>query len=171
MLDHLSVNACNRLIDIYHSNKANAHEWPTENESQPMYPLDFKRVVQGADFLNDVVNDVVGQVRRYFNNSNIVVERGELVCRFKDCGTPWHFDTTSNKTALTSITYLNDNFEGGETCFKDGTRVKPLVGRTIIFDGNYCKHSVAPSSDTRFVMPIWYTQKQILWAPQHLGAK
>jgi len=68
-----------------------------------------------------------------------------------------HFDTASNKTTFSSIVYLNDNFEGGETYYKDGTIIKPILGRSLFFDGNYYKHGVKKvKKNTRYVLATWY---------------
>ena len=36
----------------------------------------------------------------------------------------------------TSILYLNDDFEGGETYYEDGTLFSPITGRILYFNGN-----------------------------------
>ena len=54
----------------------------------------------------------------------------------------WHSDHLFNekdvqiKRVLTSITYLNDDFEGGETEFKDMI-IKPKSGYTLIFPSEW----------------------------------
>jgi len=54
----------------------------------------------------------------------------------------WHSDhlftekDVQLKRALTSITYLNDDFEGGETEFKDMI-IKPKSGYTLIFPSEW----------------------------------
>ena len=156
MIDHLPAKTCERLIQVYQKNKLGAHSWVTDNPNQSMYPLDFRSILLDNDFLGGVVNEVLELVRFHFGD--LEVEWGEIVYRLKDCSSAFHFDTQSKETAITSVTYLTDNFEGGETCFIDGTKIKPLVGRTIIFDGNHYKHGVAASSDVRFAMPIWYKE-------------
>lgn len=42
------------------------------------------------------------------------------------------------KRQLASITYLNDDFEGGETEFSCGIIIKPEVGKTLVFPANWC---------------------------------
>jgi predicted 2-oxoglutarate/Fe(II)-dependent dioxygenase YbiX len=39
---------------------------------------------------------------------------------------------------ISSITYLNDDFEGGETEFYDGSVIIPAKGKTLIFPSNWC---------------------------------
>lgn len=69
-----------------------------------------------------------------------------------------HFDTARDTTVMTSITYLNDDYEGGETCFDNGLVVKPLKGKTIFFDGMKYKHCVNPvQKKERHVLAIWYS--------------
>jgi hypothetical protein len=39
---------------------------------------------------------------------------------------------------LSAITYLNDNFVGGETEFECGVIIKPKTGKTVIFPSTWC---------------------------------
>ena len=69
-----------------------------------------------------------------------------------------HFDNSRETTKLTSITYLNDDFDGGETYFEKGLIIKPEKGKTIFFDGKRYLHGVKPlENNPRYVMAIWYT--------------
>lgn len=156
VIDHLDKSTCEELINIYHKNELGAHSWVTDNPNQKMFPLDFRSIFVGKQTLLGVIDEIMDLVKKYF--WEVELEWGEIVYRLKDCSSAFHFDTQSSKTALTSLTYLNDNFENGETCFRDGTKIKPVTGRTVIFDGNYYEHAVAPSTDTRYAMPIWYKE-------------
>jgi hypothetical protein len=56
----------------------------------------------------------------------------------------WHCDeyavnekNTSWKRVISTITYLNDDYEGGETEFTD-LIIKPEYGKTLIFPSNWC---------------------------------
>lgn len=71
-----------------------------------------------------------------------------------------HHDTKSDETVLTSITYLNSSYRGGETFFEDGTSVSPVIGRTVCFNGIKYLHGVRPiSQGTRFTLSVWYKIK------------
>ena len=56
----------------------------------------------------------------------------------------WHSDNTPATKAvygrrqITSITYLNDDYIGGETEFYKGPIIKPKKGKTLIFPANIC---------------------------------
>tara|TARA_Y100001938_G_C7892836_1_gene330597 strand:- start:110 stop:565 length:456 start_codon:yes stop_codon:yes gene_type:complete len=72
-----------------------------------------------------------------------------------------HTDGASDKTTLSSITYLNDNFNGGETFFEDGTMVKALKNKTIFFTGKLLKHGVKTiTQGERYTIATFY-KKQI----------
>lgn len=72
-----------------------------------------------------------------------------------------HYDTKSEETTFTSITYLNCGYRGGETFFEDGTTVSPVTGRTVFFDGVKYFHGVRPiSHGSRFTLSVWYKEKE-----------
>lgn len=71
-----------------------------------------------------------------------------------------HFDNTRETTVLTSITYLNDDYEGGETYFENGIVIKPKKGKTVFFDGKRHKHGVNKIiQGNRYVCAFWYTSQ------------
>ena len=71
-----------------------------------------------------------------------------------------HFDDTRDTTILTSITYLNDDYEGGQTYFENGIVVNPQKGKTVFFDGKKYKHGVSKIiQGNRYVCAFWYTNK------------
>jgi len=58
----------------------------------------------------------------------------------------------------TSIIYLNDDFEGGETVVEEKS-IKPKEGLMILFDGDKKTHSVNKiTKGTRYTIPCWYTK-------------
>ena len=64
-------------------------------------------------------------------------------------------------TDYASILYLNDDFEGGETYFEDGTLLKPEQGTAVIFESMKHFHGVHPAhgNEDRYTSPIWYTSE------------
>tara|TARA_R100001480_G_C4675806_1_gene174155 strand:+ start:222 stop:683 length:462 start_codon:yes stop_codon:yes gene_type:complete len=74
-----------------------------------------------------------------------------------------HKDFASDITTLTSITYLNDDFVGGETCSENGTVIKPKKGRTLFFDGQKYAHRVNRVEEgNRYTVSVWYKYKNIM---------
>ena len=65
-----------------------------------------------------------------------------------------HFDFDYHP--YTSIIYLNDDFDGGETIVGD-TCIIPKVGKIVTFEGSKILHKVNPiKNGTRYTLPIWY---------------
>lgn len=74
-------------------------------------------------------------------------------------GYVWHHDFTTNgdyTRVLTYIWYLNDVPEGGETEFYDGTLIKPVRGRMIMFPSTwtFMHRGRTPESD-KYIVTGW----------------
>ena len=68
-----------------------------------------------------------------------------------------HFDGANSSTTLTSISYINNGFTGGETFFEDQTIIHPKLGRTLLFNGREYKHGVKQVlTGNRYTLAIWY---------------
>ena len=78
----------------------------------------------------------------------------------------WHCDcwikskeNISWSRQISSVTYLNDNYEGGETEFSSGLVIKPKTGKTVVFPSNWCfPHKGKPvirGTKYIYVMHIW----------------
>ena len=71
-----------------------------------------------------------------------------------------HLDRASDKTTIASITFLNDNFDGGETYFNEGTIIRPCKNKTIFFSGLLIVHGVKKVlNGERFTIATWYKKK------------
>jgi predicted 2-oxoglutarate/Fe(II)-dependent dioxygenase YbiX len=72
---------------------------------------------------------------------------------------PAHQDQGVSSRVLSSVMYLNDNYEGGEIVFQSsGVKLKPEAGSIIFFPSNFLYvHEVYPiTSGSRYSMPHWY---------------
>lgn len=99
--------------------------------------------------------DTIHKVSRTLANS--IVDWAQIVHWPTGSFQELHYDTASSKTTLSSICYLNDNFTGGETYFKDGTIFSAKKGRILFFDGNHFLHGVKKiESGDRYTLAIWY---------------
>jgi hypothetical protein len=93
-------------------------------------------------------------------NPNFQIDWWQIVQWPEGSYQAFHLDKVSNKTKLTSITYLNDNFKGGETLFFDGTKIAPYPSKTMFFDGQLFQHSVSTVlQNTRYTLACWYKNK------------
>jgi len=138
------------LINYYNSNESKTFVFGNT------YPLDLpiKNINQDFNFLIKKLNTNAKKI----NNSEI--DWFQIVRWGISTGQPLHFDTASNQTTLSSILYLNDDFQGGETYYKDGSLFSPVTGRILYFDGNYYKHGVKPiTKGTRYTVATWYKKE------------
>lgn len=68
----------------------------------------------------------------------------------------FHKDRTRKTTTGASITYLNDDYIGGQTVI-EGIDVQPLSGRTVYFDGMEFRHAVSNViKNDRYTLSMWY---------------
>lgn len=137
----LSDKEITSLIYYHENNRDLIEKWP------PIEPIDL--------------NILFPEIRKKYNslNKNINVDWWQVVKWPTKSSQPLHYDSNApNKTPpLTSITYLNENFKGGETFFSDGTIVKPKKGRILMFNGLNYKHGVKRViKGVRWTVPVWY---------------
>ena len=104
-------------------------------------------------------NDKIEQMLRKIILDDTLVHWCEIAKRPPGSGHPKHFDDYSEETVLASVTYLNDNFTGGETYFVDDMAVHPKTGRTLYFDGQAREHGVHTVEDSsRYTFAVWYKE-------------
>ena len=140
----LSQSECDTLINYYKENENFSEKF------RDVYPLQLKTKDPIIDFLKTKLNSIS-------KNFNSEIDWFQIVKWPINSTQNLHFDTASQKTTLTSIVYLNDNYTGGQTYYEDGTIFKPKKGRGLFFDGQYHKHGVKPVNENiRYVVAAWY---------------
>lgn len=78
-----------------------------------------------------------------------------------------HFDF--DDVIYSSVIYLNDTFEGGETRVGE-TTIKPVKGSIIGFEGADVRHSILPIvGNHRYAISTWY--KTIEFRPEKAAAR
>lgn len=84
--------------------------------------------------------------------------------RFKMHRDGSHQRNKTERSLLTLIVYLNDDFEGGETGFMVGMEVKPKKGRALIFEHKIRHEGKALTAGTKYVLrtDIMYELKDSL---------
>ena len=139
----LSKEECKFLIEYYKSNTENIEKF------RDVFPLNL-HFVEKLNFLTFKLNKIAKEF-------DAQIDWFQIVKWPKNSFQKLHFDTAKKETVLSSIVYLNDNFEGGQTYFEEGTMFKPKEGRGLFFDGQYYKHGVTPvKKQIRYVVATWY---------------
>ena len=155
IVDNVFTNAeCRTLIDLYKNNIDLAEKFPEIDYGiGNSWPIDLIKL--NDNYLSESINKIIEITRKY--SGDVVYDWGEL--KKSDIGHshPFHYDDVSKDTVLASITYLNNDFTGGNLLFQDDTFITPKPGRTVIFNGKRYKHSVTECAESpRYTIPIWY---------------
>lgn len=146
--DIISESDCKYLIGLYEE-KGPTHEWSGTYPmsisdcpiSQKIHPFILK--------IQDSINE--------YKNLNVKVDWCEIVKWPANSFKQDHYDSASDQTVFASITYLNDDYSGGQTYLVDDLVVKPKSGRVIAFDGQQYLHGVSRvSAGDRYTIAIWY---------------
>lgn len=80
---------------------------------------------------------------------------------------PEHQDQGVSSRVLSTVAYLNDNYEGGEISFPQvNVTIKPEAGSVIFFPSNFVfSHTVKPIlNGFRYAVPQWYHHLKV---PKH----
>jgi hypothetical protein len=152
--DHVPSLVCSDMISIYENNKHSAQVW---GDTQPLNLQD----ISNQEELNRCKRAIkyVNNAAVSFFGSDTYIELAEIVKWPTGSHQAPHTDVSRESTTFTSITYLNDNFEGGETEFTtENFSVKPKVGRSILFDGKRFEHGVKKITEgVRYTFALWYS--------------
>ena len=133
-----------RLIELSQNNEYNPD--CSDNRHREYFPL-FEDTHPDPKILFEVYRDFLGiyseglsfDTNFFAFGSNTRIARYIIGDKFD-----WHSDNTASSKSfpgqrqITSITYLNDDYIGGETEFYKGPLIKPEKGKTLIFPANIC---------------------------------
>lgn len=152
ILDNLfTEDQCKRLIDYYnHGNKAIHPSYINVK----IHPNNMENLVKYfAIKLQNTINKLLPV--------KIQLDWGAICGWWVGSTQEFHKDLRSKKTVFTSVTYLNDDFNGGYTQFKNDFYVVPKIGRTVFFDGQHYEHGVSEvENNPRYSLAIWYKLKE-----------
>ena len=178
----ISPSECKKLIDRAEMT-AVGHEEDTKPPSEPQEDdydyaahyarqdemLDSAQYQGHAEFI-----DMKGETDDFYTN---VVNRVTRICKlFDDRSNPdyvgvirWtpgtfmkpHYDNSAKDgiyDLFAALLYLNDDFEGGYTGFKE-FEVEPKAGKLLIFSNAHYLHYVSKVEESeRFVLSFWYNK-------------
>lgn len=147
-----SQENCEKLIEIYNFNLDKTQEWYST------YPLKLDKLEGDDLFFSKKIVQIINNFCVSIFGINVYVERAEVTKWDINSNKDYHYDDARDSTFLSSITYLNDNYEGGETFFETGLSVIPQTGKSLVFDGKKYLHGVKTVSlNYRYTLAIWYT--------------
>ena len=153
----ISLSECQELIDL---SKANKEEIPYGNETRGGDT--FLTTLDGIYFdegKNSVVERVTNLCKTF--DDRVVIDYAGVVRWPVGTFMKPHIDPhrpDQEPDLFAAVLYLNDDFDGGYTCF-DGYEIKPKMGKLLIFSNSIYEHSVSKVvNGERFALSIWYNQ-------------
>lgn len=139
--DFITSNEINLLLNFYKEN----NNYTFKHGST--YPLS----------IDSYFFELRNKINMFFKPIDICIDWWQVVHWPINSFQDLHYDNTDKKTTLSSILYLNNNFNGGETYFEEGTIISPKLNRCLIFDGKKYKHGVNKiNKGDRYTLAIWY---------------
>ena len=108
----------------------------------------------------DILDDIETESQKYFGE-DMVHDWSKLKRSAPHSYHPYHYDSAKSDTILASVTYLNEDYRGGETIMCDGTIIPPKVGRLLIFNGMKYEHGhTMTNSEYRYTIAMWYRKEK-----------
>jgi len=152
---HINKNFIDEIIELFRDNFIDTFVWDeTRVLSMTKYGLNTEKnekIYSKIFALVKEVQDLVSHDKKfkYIENAEIVkYPQGSSKC--------YHYDVSRKSTQAASITYLNDDYIGGQTVIS-GVNVQPLSGRTVYFDGTSNRHCVENVlKGDRYTLSLWY---------------
>ena len=135
----LSEDYCNQLIDYYQQNSQKSYQY------RDTFPLTVPRIAKVTDHLLSLCSEYgvrsktdLCQIVRWPVGSEQVPHHDLYIDTFA------------------SIVYLNDDYEGGKTCFED-REIVPKTGTMIFFTGSKDLHWVEKiKKSERYTLAHWF---------------
>ena len=155
----ISKSDCDFIIQEY-ERRGPSDRW-CNSDHLTFRPKNFSENQRMLDILNKIAS-VTGYD----------IDWGEIVKRPPGTEHPKHLDIAEESTIFSSVTYLNDNFTGGETYIINditlrkhvrdlSVKISPKTGRTLYFDGKQYEHGVTEVKDShRYTLAIWYKEHE-----------
>ena len=148
----LNKNECEELILMYSTHSDKSIEW------YGSHPLKLNNLSDEDLFFSKQILNMISNFAVSVFGSNLYVERADITKWPAGSDKDYHHDDARDSTFLSSITYLNDDYDGGETFFENKLLIIPEIGKTIFFDGKKYLHGVKKvSKNPRYTIAIWYT--------------
>jgi Rps23 Pro-64 3,4-dihydroxylase Tpa1-like proline 4-hydroxylase len=104
-----------------------------------------QETIQIIDAYFDYISEPsAAQLSNHINASDGYTAEAKIVKYSEGDEYSWHCDTFGKMPGknyvreISSITYLNDDFEGGETEFYPDHIITPVQGKTLVFPSNWC---------------------------------
>jgi hypothetical protein len=143
----LSKEQCDFLIEHYKKNIHNSFQY------RDTYPLNIDRIQSITDKIENICHSI---------DNSCILETQQIVKWPSGSYMDPHFDSVNDVFAV--IVYLNDDYQGGETCFEKNCSIKqkitPETGKLLLFSNKDIIHWVNEvKNGIRYTLVLWYVRK------------
>jgi len=152
--DFFTVEECERAIELFRRigpSKIGSYESTITEDSNEILNIDT------INEMNEYKDKLFDAAKTYCDET-IIYGWSEIVKWKTNAWQDSHTDIAHPDTIFTAISYLNDNYTGGETFIED-MNVTPKQGRVAFFYGMHYAHGVRSIREgTRYTIPSWYNK-------------
>ena len=150
--EFLSKDECQNFIEYYLSHKSSIEYYSSYQSST--FILDIISAYKKDKIFSETVERVFKICKSFDSDIGLQalqIIRWPIASLMKP-----HLDPSNDVFA--AMIYLNDDFEGGYTCF-DHMKVKPELGKMIIFSNSQYRHYVSKvNSGMRYTFAFWFVR-------------
>lgn len=127
---------------------------PTENYHY------FKQTLEDYSEISDFLEKSKLELLNFKKSANDMLSIGEIWINKVTKETNINDKAHKDVDELTSITFLNDDFEGGFLEINQNTIITPKFGKTVFFEGSKLLHRVLPvTQGERFTLVVFWVWK------------
>ena len=151
--DFISHQYCDAIISLF--------DELSQVEHRDTEVFEITHLYHENQMIRNLISMITGFTQTCFNDNRIYPNYSQIV-RWNKNGQKPHYDFPHH--FCTSIIYLNDDFEGGETVVGSNL-IKPVKGKIVCFNGRDCLHSVLDQSgESRYTFITWHCNSNE-WRP------
>jgi hypothetical protein len=147
--DFLNDIECNYLIKLFDANSQKVVKYRNTLVLNTELVLEKK--------LKNIIQKVNSKVEN-LHQDNCILDNSEIVLWPEESYQNPHYDPDGDLYAC--IIYLNDSYDGGQTCFLETFKVNPERGKCLIFSNSKYLHWVEKiKNGNRYTLSLWYINK------------
>ena len=148
----LSKKECSDLINIHKEYFKKELPIQIKKYHNKTEIISIEGIMLWEKILRKVYAKVIHLAKNY--NNKLYVSHSEIVRWPNGSSQAPHYDFDFNP--YTSIIYLNDDYEGGQTFIKNKP-ITPKKGKMVLFTGSKIQHSVGQiTKGERYTIAIWW---------------
>tara|TARA_A100001011_G_C14263285_1_gene823518 strand:- start:56 stop:592 length:537 start_codon:yes stop_codon:yes gene_type:complete len=163
----IEKNDREKLIDFFKNVDRQRQDNEFDNRT---LNYDLINVIEIKNIMNKFRWQLTFKIMKYYNEEALYPQFLDLVEWETGNKMDWHADNmyrdgSPNETPFrdySAVAYLNDNYEGGITQFKNDLSedILPKAGGVIVFPSNTFHNVSEVTSGTRYTMPIWWSKNE-----------